>query len=446
MSPVIPSRLAFLSIDADTITTLRQFHAVLARHIDALLDEFYAHVRAFPELATLFGAPERLNHAKAMQRKHWLDSVFAGRFDASYAAQVGEIGRAHLRIGLEPHWYTAGYALVLNRLFALAIDTYRRKPAQAARVIAAINKVAFLDMSLATEVYIHASEQAQAAAVNRELRGMADALESEIEVIVTDLTASAVQMESTVRTVAAGAEANSGHAVEVASAASQISANIQTVAAAADQLAASVGEIGGQARRSADIAQSARAQAQVTDRLVSSLSGAVERIGQATGLISDIASQTNLLALNATIEAARAGDAGKGFAVVAGEVKSLATQTARATAEISQQIGAVQAATRDAVGAIAAIADTIDRINHVAEAIAAAVEEQGAATAGIARNVQQAARGAEDVGATIVGLSRTSSETGDTAGELRRRAESLADAARHLDGQMRHFVAGLRAR
>jgi methyl-accepting chemotaxis protein len=168
------------------------------------------------------------------------------------------------------------------------------------------------------------------------------------------------------------------------------------------------------------------------------LAEAAQRIGEVVKLISDIAGQTNLLALNATIEAARAGEAGKGFAVVASEVKSLATQTARATEEIGQQIGEIQKATGEAVEAIRGIAKTIGEINQITSGIASAVEEQDATTKDIARNVQQAAAGNEQVSQAMGGLKDDATSTMSVAGQLTTAAKSLGEQA----GALRHAVEG----
>ena len=162
---------------------------------------------------------------------------------------------------------------------------------------------------------------------------------------------------------------------------------MQTVASAAEELASSVREISRQVQQSTDIARRAVEKADNTSTIVSALSQGVQKIGEVTDLINNIAAQTNLLALNATIEAARAGEAGRGFAVVASEVKGLATQTATATEDITAQISAIQNSTRSAVTAIEEIGAVIKEISGIASSIAAAVEEQGAATNEIARNV-----------------------------------------------------------
>jgi methyl-accepting chemotaxis protein len=178
---------------------------------------------------------------------------------------------------------------------------------------------------------------------------------------------------------------------------------------------------------------------------VVSLAGTAQKIGEVVKLITDIASQTNLLALNATIEAARAGDAGKGFAVVASEVKNLASQTAHATEAISQQIGDIQSATKDAVAAIGTIAGRITEIHQVAATIAAAVEQQGAATQEIARNFQQAASGAREVSLNISGVQRDAGEAGQAAAQMLAAAAEMARQAASLNEQIDRFIGKVRA-
>jgi methyl-accepting chemotaxis protein len=233
------------------------------------------------------------------------------------------------------------------------------------------------------------------------------------------------------------------HSSAVAGAAEQTTANVETVAAAAEELSASISEIGRQVESSAEVSRQAVSEAERANTLVGGLADAARSIGEVVTLIGDIAGQTNLLALNATIEAARAGDAGKGFAVVANEVKNLANQTGKATDQIGQQVGAVQDATRQAVEAIAGIGRTIARINEIASAIAAAVEQQDATTRDIARNAQEAARGTRGVSDHVADVTAEASETGQSADLVLTSAGSLSRESDALNGAVQRFLAGV---
>jgi methyl-accepting chemotaxis protein len=195
---------------------------------------------------------------------------------------------------------------------------------------------------------------------------------------------------------------------------------------------------------SSQVAQEAVGQAQKTNDRVSELSKAASRIGDVVELINTIAGQTNLLALNATIEAARAGEAGRGFAVVAAEVKALAEQTAKATGEISQQISGIQAATQDSVGAIKEIGDTIGRMSEISSTIAAAVEEQGAATQEISRNIQHAAQGTSQVSANITDVQQSATETGSASAQVHSAAKSLSGESNRLKLEVAKFLDSVR--
>lgn len=274
---------------------------------------------------------------------------------------------------------------------------------------------------------------------------LANQFDASVMGVVDAVSGSAAQLNTTAQAMSANAEQTSRQAAHVAEAGEEAAGSVQTVAAAAEELASSIGEIGRQVERSSKIAKTASEEANQTNETVQGLAESSAKIGEVVNLINDIASQTNLLALNATIEAARAGDAGKGFAVVAGEVKNLANQTARATEEISSQIGAVQMATKQAVAAIGGIVGRIEEINEIATAIASAVEEQSAATGEIARNIQQASSGTQQVSANIGGVTQASAETGVAAGQVLSSAKSLANEATNLRGVVNTFLSGVRS-
>jgi methyl-accepting chemotaxis protein len=210
-------------------------------------------------------------------------------------------------------------------------------------------------------------------------------------------------------------------------------------------LAKSTQEIGQQATLSQNIARQAVSEAERTNTTVAGLVETAAKVGEVVELINSIAAQTNLLALNATIEAARAGEAGKGFAVVASEVKSLANQTAKATEQIAGQIQAMQSVSGDAASAIKSIGGTIKRVDEIAAAIAAAVEEQNAATSEIAGNVQQAAQGTEEVSGNIVQVNEATSRTGSSAQQVLSASQELSRQAEAMRGMVLTFLSEIRA-
>jgi len=294
-----------------------------------------------------------------------------------------------------------------------------------------------------------AAEQAREQEVKeRRAKAMAGAItefETMIGMVSKGLAAASTELNASAQNMSTIAEETSRQAGAVASASAQASANVQTVAASGEELSASIAEISRQVNQSSAVARKAVEEAQRTDAKVQGLAEAAQKIGEVVGIISDIAAQTNLLALNATIEAARAGEAGKGFAVVASEVKNLASQTSKATDEITAQITGIQGATRESVDAIKLIGQTINEINGIATAIASAIEEQGAATQEISRNVQEAARGTQDVTSNISGVTHAAGETGNNASHVLSASGELAkqtdDLRRHVDT----FLAKVRA-
>ncbi|KYG23632.1 chemotaxis protein [Bradyrhizobium sp. AT1] len=234
--------------------------------------------------------------------------------------------------------------------------------------------------------------------------------------------------------------------VEIAGKASHdASTSVESVAAAAEELSASINDISQQAAHAAGIASRAVNQARETDSTVQGLAQSAGRIGEVVGLINTIAAQTNLLALNATIEAARAGEAGRGFAVVASEVKSLASQTAKATEEISEQIADIQKVAGDAINAIQAIGGIIGEVNEVATAIAAAVQEQGAATQEITRSTQYAAQGTKNVSDNITGVKADADTAAGAAENVKQASETLETQSRQLGHQVSDFLGKIRA-
>lgn len=286
----------------------------------------------------------------------------------------------------------------------------------------------------------------KAAAQRRiDMHRLAGEFESAVGNIIETVASAATELEASAGTLTGTAESTQQLSIAVAAASEQASTNVQSVASATEEMSSSVSEISRRVQDSAKMAVEAVNQAKQTNDRVSELSRAAARIGDVVELINNIAGQTNLLALNATIEAARAGDAGRGFAVVASEVKALAEQTAKATGEISQQISGIQTATQESVTAIEMIGGTIGNLSEISAAVAAAVEEQGAATQEISRNVQQAALGTQDVSSNIVSVQRGASETGSASSQVLSSAQSLSIESNRLKAEVDKFLATVRA-
>jgi methyl-accepting chemotaxis protein len=270
-------------------------------------------------------------------------------------------------------------------------------------------------------------------------------VERNIGQIVEMVSSASSEIEVATESLSRTAEATHSLSANVVAASEQSAASVNSAASASEEMVSSVSEIARQVQESQRVATSAVAQAEQTNARMAELSQSAGRIGEVVKMISAVAEQTNLLALNATIEAARAGEAGRGFAVVASEVKALASQTAKATEEIGNQIAQMQSATQLSVGTIKEISATIRQISEISAGVAASVERQGAATQEIARNVQQAAVGAAEVSGHIGEVNRGASDTGASAEQVHGAARALSNESSRLKGEVEQFLATVRA-
>lgn len=396
-------------------------------------------------------------------------------WDIQYGHRMGAAAGAEGRAVYQSTWWflVGGLVLAVIASALVAASLIRHIAGPLATMTAVMRRLADRDMTVAIplthrrdeigrmassvkvfkENMVQADRMAAAELADRRLKAertdrleeIVRSFEQKAASAVGSLTQASGEMEATARSMSATAATTDDQASAVAQAAEMSRSGVQTVAAAAEQLTASIGEINRQVVQAARVSENAVADARRTDDVVRALAEGARKISDVVGLITSIASQTNLLALNATIEAARAGEAGRGFAVVASEVKSLAQQTAKATEEIGVQIGEVQAATHEAVGAISNIVTVIEEVGAIAAAIAAAVEEQGAATAEIARNVQETAASTETVSTNIAGVSRAANDTGAAASQVLSAAGHLSLQAEQLSREVTRFVGEVRS-
>ena len=291
---------------------------------------------------------------------------------------------------------------------------------------------------------INAATDATAAKVS-EFAAVADAFEKNVFQVVETIASASVELQSSAQSMEAVAAATTDRATAVAAASEKASSNVQVVAAAAEELFASIQEISRQVARSTERARNAVEKSANSKSQVEGLTDAAQKVGEVVKLIEEIAEQTNLLALNATIEAARAGEAGKGFAVVAAEVKGLSTQTARATDEIADQIGSMRSVSDEANMAMREIGDTFSGIDESVGAIAAAIEQQGAATKEIATNVEQASAGTRQVAENIGSVTEAATETKVSAGQVLEAAAELATQADRMKAEVGAFLTRARS-
>jgi methyl-accepting chemotaxis protein len=430
---------------------------IIKEQIDAARSGTHLVNVQFPRPGSEVPVP-RVSYSIGFDPWHWAisTSVYIDDIDARFAEVAWQFFSIAVIVGLFmmacAYWLSRRITKPLGRLVEFTEQPMSEAPSSAflgdlklkdeigtvARALQVFKEKSAEAERLRAEVDVQKTEAE--ASRRQALAGMVTTVETETDTAVTGIDSRMTAMTEAAAVMSRSAELVGASSQTVAAASAQALANAQTVASATEQLSSSIREISVQVSNATKATTVAVGRSDHARTTIASLAEAVARVGQVTTLISEIASQTNLLALNATIEAARAGDAGKGFAVVASEVKNLATQTARSTEEINRQINEIQSITQETVRGMDEVSGTVRTIDEIASSIAAAVEEQHAATNEIVRNVTETANGAREVSTRIAEVSDEATRLGDEAGRVHSYAADVTDAVSSLRRVIVHAV------
>jgi methyl-accepting chemotaxis protein len=434
-------RLTNYGIDEEARLRLRAMFAVIEPAIAPAMDCTMAGGKRLPHVAALWSAHG--DDIKRIEAEH-LRALFTADFDTAYLERCRRSVREETALGFESRARMQCAASLLRASTSAIVRKHRFSPAGAIEDGLLMARALLFDLATTSTLYLEAVE---ASALER--RNAVDQAIDEFDGAIADVIQAVQEASRSLAVTSSNVQQAAGDTLErmasASAAARETTQSVELTVGATGEMSSSIDEIGRQTARGLDLARAAVADAERTQATIRSLNEAADRIGSVIGLISQVAAQTNLLALNATIEAARAGEAGKGFAVVAAEVKTLANQTSRATEEISQQIGAIQRATKGAVAEITAITDMIHRMTEVSGSIAGAVHQQGTSTHTISSSVQRAADTTARVFAEIQLVEQAARQGTSAVGEIGGWTTRLSERAHDLEQKVARFFARLRA-
>ena len=405
--------LTLMGVNQNTSENINDLFSNFESNLSPVIDEIYNRLSYVGEDLEIFKNDEKLNLLKERHKAHILD-LGHGLFNENFQASAQSLG-ANIN-DLPPNFIMASYAFLLENLMVEAVSKTRFNRKKLVEKLSSAIKSVFFDLTMVMsdlpapkenidETFV-GEETAPAAAPAFDTTQLTEKADN-IAIKLARITDMCNQNTDGTETDSADLKKTTQAIFESSK---EASSNVETVSTAAEELSTSISEISRQVAQSSALSSEAVEKSQLASETVSRLVDASEKIGQIVKLINDIAGQTNLLALNATIEAARAQEAGKGFAVVASEVKNLASQTSKATEDITSQVGDIQAITNGAVEAIEAIRGAITSVNQTSSAIAGAVEQQDSATQEIARNVAKAASSTRHVSEEIHSIVDASSD------------------------------------